>query len=216
MTKRRNVFSAAFETAAAATVAASTPPQGDGDDLWWWDESESEFRILQDETPPDNSTDDSGLATPATADGTNDSVVLRQTFLVYGTALLFVVLLFCWVRLKFPRVYNLRSGWVEALKRSTESPPQQTLSPLPDSSSSSPEPEVSQLAQNQHQFVSWIWKLYMITDDELVHECGMDALCLVRIIHMGYRLRYVRYILLGHYLRVTCNVWTRALFNGIF
>jgi hypothetical protein len=156
-----------FTKAGSTITAASIAHPGD----WWlWkqdedeEDNEYEFRFLQ----SSNST---------ASDEFNDSQVLRHTFLVYGSALLFIVLLFCWLRLKFPRAYNLRSGWIEALKSSSEGTTT-TSTPCP-----------SLLAQDQHKFFSWNWKLYVITDDELLNECGMDALCLVRIMQMGYRLR---------------------------
>ena len=45
----------------------------------------------------------------------NDSEVLRNTFMVYGSILLCIFLLFCFVRQNYPRPYKLRS-WVEDLK----------------------------------------------------------------------------------------------------
>jgi hypothetical protein len=48
----------------------------------------------------------------------NDSEVLRNTFMVYGSALICIFLLFCFVRQKFPKPYKLRS-WVEDLKVNT-------------------------------------------------------------------------------------------------
>jgi hypothetical protein len=48
----------------------------------------------------------------------NDSEVLRNTFMVYGSILICIFLLFCFVRQKFPRPYKLRS-WVEDLKVNT-------------------------------------------------------------------------------------------------
>jgi hypothetical protein len=48
----------------------------------------------------------------------NDSEVLRNTFMVYGSLLICIFLLFCFVRQKFPRPYKLRS-WVEDLKVNT-------------------------------------------------------------------------------------------------
>jgi uncharacterized membrane protein len=45
----------------------------------------------------------------------NDSEVLRNTFMVYGSMLIGIFLLFCYVRKRFPRPYTLRN-WVEDLK----------------------------------------------------------------------------------------------------
>ena len=45
----------------------------------------------------------------------NDGEVLRNTFMVYGSILAFLFLLFCYVRRRFPKPYTLRM-WVEDLK----------------------------------------------------------------------------------------------------
>jgi hypothetical protein len=57
-------------------------------------------RLLEDAIPP------------------NDSEVLKNTFMVYGSILICIFLFFCFVRQKFPRPYKLRS-WVEDLKVNT-------------------------------------------------------------------------------------------------
>jgi hypothetical protein len=48
----------------------------------------------------------------------NDSAVLRNTFMIYGSILVVVFLLFCYARKRFPRPYALRA-WVEDLKVNT-------------------------------------------------------------------------------------------------
>lgn len=48
----------------------------------------------------------------------SDSEVLRNTFMVYGSILVCMFLLFCYVRKRFPRPYALRA-WVEDLKVNT-------------------------------------------------------------------------------------------------
>lgn len=97
----------------------------------------------------------------------SDSEILRNTFVVYGGAMMAIILLFCWARRRFPNVYNLRH-WVEPIQ--------------------------SSLAENQHGFFSWMWKIYMVTDDEILQECGMDAACFIRIAQMGFKLWYVLYM----------------------
>lgn len=37
-------------------------------------------------------------------------------------------------------------------------------------------------------FFSWFWKLKSISDDKLMDECGMDALCFVRVLRMGFKI----------------------------
>jgi len=89
----------------------------------------------------------------------NDALVLRNTFVVYGPALLGSFLLFCYVRRRFPRAFNLRSSLVDE----------------------------THLAQEQYGFISWIWNLNNICDDELLDECGLDSLCFLRLLRMGYK-----------------------------
>jgi hypothetical protein len=33
-----------------------------------------------------------------------------------------------------------------------------------------------------------MWRLNEVTDDEILNECGMDALCVLRLLRMGYRI----------------------------
>ncbi|KAL7556780.1 hypothetical protein ACA910_005222 [Epithemia clementina (nom. ined.)] len=94
----------------------------------------------------------------------NDSRVLRDSILIYGGILVMVIVIFSYVRRRFPKVYNVRN-WVEHLK--------------------------TYLSDDQYRFFSWLWRLYMVTDDEIMDECGMDAVCFVRLIQMGYRLSIV-------------------------
>jgi hypothetical protein len=91
----------------------------------------------------------------------NDGSVLRDTFTVYGSILLVIFIAFCWLRRKYPRAYNVRN-WVEDIK--------------------------TPLAKDQFGFFSWIWEISTITEDEIMDECGLDALCFVRILSMGYRI----------------------------
>jgi hypothetical protein len=83
----------------------------------------------------------------------NDGPTLRNTLRIYGSLFIVVLVVFCYLRKKFPKVYNLRT-WVPHI----ESP----------------------LAKKQYGFFSWIYKLYLLTNTELLDECGMDALCYTR------------------------------------
>jgi hypothetical protein len=45
----------------------------------------------------------------------------------------------------------------------------------------------------------------MITEDELMHECGLDALCFLRILKCGFRISLVG----------ICNaIWLMPLYSG--
>lgn len=86
---------------------------------------------------------------------------MRATFILYGPILAGVLILFCYLRRRFPRPYNLRN-WVEDIK--------------------------TPIAANQYGFISWMWGLNVITEDEILSECGLDALCFLRLLIMGYKI----------------------------
>jgi hypothetical protein len=50
-----------------------------------------------------------------TGSNSNDGPILKDTFVVYGSLLVFMFLLFCFVRRSFPRAYQLRN-WVPEIK----------------------------------------------------------------------------------------------------
>lgn len=63
----------------------------------------------------------------------------------------------------------------------------------------------SPLAASQHGYFSWIWRQRMVTEDEVMNECGLDALCFLRILKCGFRIS-----LLG-----MCNaIWLMPLYDG--
>lgn len=95
----------------------------------------------------------------------DQGVVLRRTFTFYGIWLIIFLLIFCWVRKRYPRPFTIRQ-W----------------SPAPVPNLRSP------LADDQFGFISWVWMLNTISDDELIEHCGLDALCFCRTLSMGYKL----------------------------
>jgi len=94
----------------------------------------------------------------------NEGQVLRNTFKVYGTMLAVIFLSFCYVRRAFPKPYTIRR-WVDECK--------------------------TYLADNQYGFISWVWNLSKIEDDTILEECGMDTLCFLRLLRMGYKVSCV-------------------------
>lgn len=96
--------------------------------------------------------------------GSNDSVDLRNTMRLYGSIFLVFITIFCHVRRRYPKVYNLRSY-------------------LPDLG--------TDLANDPRGGISWMWKLFGITDIEMMEECGMDAVCYARVLEFGMRLAIV-------------------------
>lgn len=91
----------------------------------------------------------------------NDSVVLKATFQIYGSLYFTMFIVFCWLRVKFKRVYNVRA-WIPELK--------------------------GKLSENHLGHIDWCWKVWFIGDDDFRHQCGLDALCFTRILQFGLRL----------------------------
>jgi len=94
----------------------------------------------------------------------NDSQILRDTMRTYGLMFLVFMLLFCWLRVKYPRTYNVRS-WIEDLQCS--------------------------LAEKHYGYIDWAWKLWYVNEDEFRDCCGMDALSFIRIMLFGLRIAFV-------------------------
>ncbi|KAG7367316.1 protein of unknown function DUF221-domain containing protein [Nitzschia inconspicua] len=98
---------------------------------------------------------------------TNASSIIRHTLRFYGSIYLAIFLLFCYVRQKFPKLFNVRS-WVEYEGLQCE------------------------LAQTQtYGFFSWAWKVFQVDDDQLLLNCGMDALCFLRCLRLGTKLSLI-------------------------
>lgn len=93
-----------------------------------------------------------------------DAVVVRYTLRVYGTAFALMLFAFCVFRKRYPRLYNVRR-WATKLK--------------------------CELAQKEYGFISWMWEVYSPSDDEILDQCGMDALCFLRTIQFGLKVSCV-------------------------
>jgi len=92
----------------------------------------------------------------------SDGDFLRGTLRLYGSVFVACLVVFCFVRGRYPKAYNLRSGWVEGLATS--------------------------IATNSMGRVSWLWKVWKVPEKDLFYECGMDALCLSRVLQWGAKL----------------------------
>ena len=90
--------------------------------------------------------------------------VIRTSLIVYIPLFVGIFLLFCYARLKYPVVYNVRST-VATFK--------------------------NPYAATSHGYFSWIWKTMQIKESEIFKTCGMDALCLLKITRMGSHLSLV-------------------------
>jgi calcium permeable stress-gated cation channel len=108
--------------------------------------------------------DDGGNSTTTQPAPQNDTAVLLNTMLIYGIMLVIFSLLFCWLRLRYPRVYNIRD-WVKDIR--------------------------CKLAMNQFGFFTWIWELNDIPDKAFMEQCGMDALCFIKILRWAFKVAAV-------------------------
>lgn len=93
-----------------------------------------------------------------------DAEVIKDTFRVYGSAFGLMLFAFCVVRKLKPRLFNVRR-WAPKIR--------------------------CELAQHDFGFLSWIWRVYGPTDDEILEQCGMDALCFLRVIRFGFKVSCV-------------------------
>ncbi len=96
-----------------------------------------------------------------------DGEILRQTLALYGTFFIICMTTFCLARKMYPRPFNLRSGWVDD-----------------DVIQSNPRAKKPQ----ELGWFSWFWRIWLISDTELSDECGMDALCMSRVLEWGVRI----------------------------
>lgn len=93
-----------------------------------------------------------------------DSEVLKQTFMIYGPLFVVVWLSLCCLKWWWPKAYNLRS-WVPKLQ--------------------------CNLAKEQYGFISWSWRVYSVSDEDILNQCGMDALCLCRATSYAVKLSLI-------------------------
>ena len=93
---------------------------------------------------------------------TDDSQTLRNTFRVYGGIFLIIVVLFLFLRARYPQTYSIRSWGNYPTK-------------LASSTSGS-------------GFIEFITNLVKLSDEQLQDECGMDSTCLIRVNYFGLKI----------------------------
>lgn len=131
-------------------------------DLNGSDSATSSFRFLHEEETDDFENYEGPSC--ETFEINRDGQDLRNTLRLYGTIFVCILLAFCWLRRKFPNVYNVRNR-VEDLK--------------------------TPLASEHRGLFAWMWRVFGITDSEMLDECGMDALCFTRVLEFGIKLSCV-------------------------
>lgn len=115
--------------------------------------------------PPANETDTSVGLIEST-----DTSVLISTIQVYGTIYLILLSLFCVLRTRYNYLYNIRS-WVPELQCDIAKNMDYGRFPL--------------------SLISWMWKVFQVDEDDILQQCGMDALCFIRVLRIGRNLAAV-------------------------
>ena len=125
------------------------------------------YHLLSSEatTPPDRmlqEQEEEGASTALTPK--NQTKLIKDTCTLYLSifGVLFVIFLF--VRPLFPRVYNFKKS--------------STKFDVP-------------VANDSFGSISWVWKVFNITDDDMREQCGMDALAAIRVMQTGVKLSLV-------------------------
>lgn len=96
-----------------------------------------------------------------------DTTVLVSTIQVYGTLYLILWALFCILRTRYNFLYNIRS-WVPELQCDIAKNMDYGQFPL--------------------SLISWMWKVFQVDEDDILEQCGMDALCFIRVLRIGRNL----------------------------
>jgi hypothetical protein len=94
--------------------------------------------------------------------GANEGSVLASSLKVYGSIFLVLFTLFLCLRRKYARYFNVRS-WSPKIR--------------------------CELADDPHGLIRWVWELYFVKDEDILEQCGMDALCFLRSIYFGVKVR---------------------------
>ena len=94
----------------------------------------------------------------------DSSQTIRASLRVYGSIFACGFTVYCYLRKRIPRTYAVRQ-WAPHCK--------------------------TPLAEDQFGYISWLWKVYSFSTDELRETIGLDALCFLRLMNMGFRLACV-------------------------
>lgn len=90
--------------------------------------------------------------------------ILRTTLRVYGGLFLLLMAVFCFVRKRHPSAYNVL-GSVEEFR--------------------------TPLSAETFGSVSWMWKVFSISDEDMFEHCGMDAAAFIRSLRFGMKVACV-------------------------
>ncbi|KAL7535283.1 hypothetical protein ACHAWF_005124 [Thalassiosira exigua] len=103
-------------------------------------------------------------STNSTTDQLTQTTIIKQTLTVYGSAFAVLFVIFLIVRPIHPRVYNLKKNF--------------------------PDYHVA-VADDAFGRVSWMWRVFGVSYDDIREQCGMDAVTTVRLLEFGVKLSLV-------------------------
>jgi hypothetical protein len=83
------------------------------------------------------------------------------TLTVFGGYFLVCLVFYSCVRQRYPKAFNIRS-WAPKVK--------------------------TELADRLYGSFDWVWELFWISDEDMRQECGLDAVCLCRVLMMGFKI----------------------------
>ena len=101
-------------------------------------------------------------STNSTLAVSNSGQALKDTMKVYGSIFAAAFFCFCFLRKKYPVAFNIR-GFFADLKC-----------------------DVAEHAATYGYF-TWLMQVRLVSDDEIREQCGMDALCFLRMLSFGYK-----------------------------
>ena len=163
-------------------------------------------RLLQDEDTSNNTSSDNS------ASNITQTEMIRNACLIYGSVFIALFILFIIVRPCYPKIYNIKKSYPklqqlhqpinegdgrEGETRIDENEyhtvdNDNNLPNINDDINSSPTNNNTEaVCNNSYGILSWLYKIYDITYDEICDQCGVDAVTTIRLLEMGVKLSLV-------------------------
>lgn len=100
----------------------------------------------------------------STEETRSKSELLVSALRVYFSFFACAFTLYCCCRKRFSRLFAVRQ-WVDEIK--------------------------NPLAKDQFGYISWVWKVYSFTTEDLLEHVGLDAVCFLRLTKIGFRMAII-------------------------
>ena len=164
--------------------------------------------LQQDEDNSNNTTDDDNNS------NITQTEMIRNACILYGSVFIALFILFIIVRPCYPKIYNIKKSYpkLQTLHREEKESGEDreggerideneyhtvdndnTLPNINDDIASSPNNNNSTEAvcNNSYGPISWIYKIYDASYDDICDQCGVDAVTTIRLLEMGVKLSLV-------------------------